>query len=540
MSIRIFDSIRSTASGGPSGTEWLGLDRADLVVVETDGTWEQVDSLKIAFEGAPVTGYNVFEHAVDEVSTLPDLVRRQRGLDGLAAQCQTCPVVRQCGGGLFAHRYREGNGFDNPSVYCADLQELIVSLNRRARDQAASGPADDGVDLRVPVDLLDRIGGGQTDAAAVGALADAQLSIGRALLVAIAEGGSPAVRDGWELLTRLDQEAPETVAATLAHPYVRVWAIDALRRRPLDPAASAYLSCVAAAAAINAGVDAQLDVPIRAGALHLPSLGTAILDDSASGTARLRVDGRAFTLRVGPHAMHVPLAERRPEAATVGGRWLPNRILHPGAAPVLCEDLDPYRDCHDWKAAERLDDAAAVRWAGSMRAAWEVMRSDAPDHLVAIDAGLRALVPLADDPTGMLRSSTARQAFGSVAVGRTDERALAVMIVHEFQHNILGALLDVCDLFDAAHETRLTVGWRSDPRPVEGVLQGTYAHLAITGIWGHRAQRPGASAVEQGHYERYRAWTSAAIDALTGSGALTAAGQRFVAAMAGALAGRPA
>ncbi len=54
--IRTFDSILSTLRGGESLTEALGLGPVGLVVIETDGSYEQVDSLKAAFEGAPDTG----------------------------------------------------------------------------------------------------------------------------------------------------------------------------------------------------------------------------------------------------------------------------------------------------------------------------------------------------------------------------------------------------------------------------------------------------------------------------------------------------
>ena len=117
MSIRLFDSLRSMAAGGPSGNEWVGLDPADLVVVETDGAFEQVDSLKTAYDGAAATGLSVFTHSVDQVAVLPEIARRRGGLDDLGPECRVCPVVKQCGGGLFAHRYREGIGFANPSVY---------------------------------------------------------------------------------------------------------------------------------------------------------------------------------------------------------------------------------------------------------------------------------------------------------------------------------------------------------------------------------------------------------------------------------------
>lgn len=54
--VRLFESLLSTLRGGPSLTESLGLAPTDLVVVETDGTLEQVDSLKSAFEGARPPG----------------------------------------------------------------------------------------------------------------------------------------------------------------------------------------------------------------------------------------------------------------------------------------------------------------------------------------------------------------------------------------------------------------------------------------------------------------------------------------------------
>lgn len=127
--IRLFDSLWAAGAGGHSTSEWVGLAPADLAVVETDGAWEQADSLKTAYDGAPATGLDVFADPVDAVAALPGVARRQLGLDGLYDTCRSCPVVRQCGGGLFAHRYRTGTGFDNPSVYCEDLKSFIMYMN---------------------------------------------------------------------------------------------------------------------------------------------------------------------------------------------------------------------------------------------------------------------------------------------------------------------------------------------------------------------------------------------------------------------------
>jgi len=129
--IRIFAEIIQLLLGGSSHGEMIGLSPATVVVVETDGTIEQVDALKSAYEGAPGTGYNVEHNDFDEVARHPAIRARQRGFDGLSDLCQQCRLSRVCGGGYYPHRYREATGFANPSVYCADLQALIDHVRSR-------------------------------------------------------------------------------------------------------------------------------------------------------------------------------------------------------------------------------------------------------------------------------------------------------------------------------------------------------------------------------------------------------------------------
>ena len=128
MPVRFFDSLLDAWEGRPSGSEAAGLDPVDLLVIETDGSWEQADSLKTAFDGAPETGLDVFSHSVDEAAAFAGVVSRQGGLAALCRICRECPVVQACGGGLYAHRYSHENGFDNPSVYCDDLKKLIPAV----------------------------------------------------------------------------------------------------------------------------------------------------------------------------------------------------------------------------------------------------------------------------------------------------------------------------------------------------------------------------------------------------------------------------
>ncbi|MEW2385696.1 FxsB family cyclophane-forming radical SAM/SPASM peptide maturase [Micromonospora sp. NPDC047707] len=567
--IRLLDSLLATAAGGVTRTEAVGLAAADLAVVETDGSYEQVDSLKSAYDGAPATGLDVFTHPVDVVAAHPMVAVRQAGLAGLSATCRACPVVRQCGGGLFAHRYRPGTGFDNPSVYCADLAHLIEGVTGgppspparpagsaampaasagpggpdaamppassrsaagdrvdQAADRAdpaadpAAEPADDdggGPDVLAP-EVLDDLGTGHGTDASVRQLAAVHLAKTRALLVALspATAGHPVAAAAWEHLVDLDVTAPGAVRDVLGHPFVRRWAHRCLERPAL--ADVARLAAVAAAAAVRANARVDLDVPVRDGVLALPTLGALALPELPGPVLLTTVDG-GFRVRGAGRSVDV----RPGEETSV---WRP--VRRAGAADVLIEDTDPYRDSYqDLVVAPRLAADAAARWAAHLTAAVGRIDAEAQAYAPGVRALLRAVVPARPDRRGRQRSAAAASAFGAVAVTPVpDDAALAVLLVHEVQHLKLDGVLDVCELVDRWDSRLLTVPWRDDPRPVEGVLHGTYAHLGVADVW---RRRPGAEAAA--HHRRYRDWTDGALDALLGLGVLTPAGERFAARM---------
>lgn len=131
--VRLFDEIMYLMLGGESRAEMLGLSPSTLVVIETDGAIEQADTLKAAYQGAPGTGLHVARDRLDAALLLPGVVARQLGARALSAECQACRIRRVCGGGLYAHRYRTGTGFANPSVYCLDLMRLIGHIRDTMR-----------------------------------------------------------------------------------------------------------------------------------------------------------------------------------------------------------------------------------------------------------------------------------------------------------------------------------------------------------------------------------------------------------------------
>jgi uncharacterized protein len=493
--VRMFESILRTSRGEPSLTESLGLEPTDLVVIETDGAYEQADSLKVAFDGAPSTGLNVVTDDLDAVAAHTGILARQQGLGGLCDTCRACPVVDSCGGGLYAHRYRTGSAFANPSVYSADLLKLITHVRHRIAMPTHA----------LPYDTIEALAAGHGGDHDMKHLLAGQRTLRRGLLAGVHTHRSAA--DGWDLLTRLDAEHRPAVDAVLDHPYVREWAARCLTGggRP------GYLANIAAAAAVKAGVDAEITLQDVDGVFHLPTLGA--FESTPGAGARLLVKDERFTLAGNPDAV-----------------WHPVRKLQADGFAVMLEDTDPHRHCHGHQAAGRLSEEDAAAWQRAFAEAWSLIESDHPDYAAGLRAALSTVVPLAPPPAGGDVSSAARHAFGAVAIALPKDAAtLALLLMHEFQHVKLGAVLDMVDLYDRQHAGLYYAPWRPDLRPLEGLLQGTYAHLAVSDFW--RARRHGVTGQSEVQFALWRKHTAEAIDSLSGSQALTPLGMRFVAGM---------
>jgi uncharacterized protein len=242
-------------------------------------------------------------------------------------------------------------------------------------------------------------------------------------------------------------------------------------------------------------------VTVRGTVLPLPAVGSFALAAPAETVTLSVADGR-------------PALDRAAE-------WLPTRSLRLGGRAVAVEDTDPYRDCHDWTPAERLDAEAIGSWQSLLDDAWAGIHRDAPRYLDGVGGVLHTLVPLRPDPAGRQRSASNRDAFGAVAVAApANGDELALLLVHEVQHLKLGALLDQHDLVDPGFTGLIEVPWRAQPRPPEAVLQGVYAFMAVADVWRVRGAAD--------HYRRYRAEVLDRVAALRRSGALLPEGQRVV------------
>ncbi|TMR03819.1 FxsB family radical SAM/SPASM domain protein [Actinomadura soli] len=516
--VRIFDSIISASQGGPSFTESLGLEGSDVLVVETDGGYEQADSLKTAFDGAPDTGMDVFRNSVDDVARNAGIEARQGGLAALCETCRECPVVATCGGGLFAHRYRgDGSGFTNPSVYCADLLPLIGHVHDRiARHPHVLPPA-----------VVRAVATGHGDRASIARLGAAQAIGRRAVIAAVGAAtgssdgggrGEDGPSQGWDAVKRIGAASPDAYDWALSHPYVRAWAVERLRAldRPGTPdedGDDGLLATVACLAAARAVENVTLTVPVRDGAVYFPGVG------------RYPVPGRGeTTVRVEAGSLTVDGA----------GPVEPVRHLTAGCFTVALDDLDPFRDCHDHPAAPRLDADRFARWQSFFQEAWTLLEKEYAEYAPAIAEALTTIVPLDPPASGASVSSAARDAYGSVGIALPESPAmLCLLILHEFQHVKLGAVLDFADLYDKSDDRLYHAPWRRDPRPLEGLLQGTYAHVAVADFWLRRTRSsdPAVAAEAARHFGDWYPKTVTAARTLQESGALTGLGEQFVATM---------
>ena len=90
------------------------------------------------------------------------------------------------------------------------------------------------------------------------------------------------IDEAWDLLVTAFRARPEVTEDVLARPQVGIWAAHTLRRlggkvggpEPLW-ADVGYLHALIAAIAVRAGVQFELDVPVRAGTAVLPTVGSA-------------------------------------------------------------------------------------------------------------------------------------------------------------------------------------------------------------------------------------------------------------------------
>ncbi|WP_246610596.1 FxsB family cyclophane-forming radical SAM/SPASM peptide maturase [Nonomuraea rhizosphaerae] len=555
--IRLFDEIIRLVLGRPSRSEAVGLSPVAVVVVETNGGVEQVDSLKSAYDGATRTPLHVSTaDAFDTALMLPSIAARQIGERALSPECQACEVRRVCGGGLYPHRYRPGTGFANPSVYCRDLFRLIehiqqtvrhdiAAIHDRGRRRQITDPAErhsSGMTLaphRLPKEVFLELATGRGGRDAADHLWAAQDSKRLLLLRGLRDFSKDdaAVRHAYELLADIQEAAPDVTREVLRYPTVGSWGLRTLhalngQTPPAPWTTPTAMASLAAVAAIRSGRGETIEVPVLDGAVVLPSLGRALFPDGGGLAVVRTADGEA---EISAGGITVSLGQ--------GPGWEGLRRIsasHRGVAvEFVVDDLDPGRMPGARRTEERLSEEDLRRWATVLQPAWEILVERHPLVAEETSAVVTVLTPLIAPENGT-SSATSKLAFGNIGISTPpDPHSYAVTLAHESQHAKLTGLLDLIPLTQPDDGSRYYAPWRDDPRPLGGLLQGAYAHMGIAAFWQVERQEPHPhNLLLRAHTEfaRWRDGTEAAIRTLRASGRLTTEGDLFAAEMAGTIA----
>lgn len=138
LRVRTFEALLDAIAGLPSGTDAFGLGDVSLLTIETDGSYHDLDVLKVVAEGATKLGGSVRDTDIASIASSPAVAAHRRLLTkaGLSPTCQACPEVGVCGGGSVPHRFGP-NGFTNPSVYCTEMLSLIRHIRTRLSEALA-------------------------------------------------------------------------------------------------------------------------------------------------------------------------------------------------------------------------------------------------------------------------------------------------------------------------------------------------------------------------------------------------------------------
>ncbi len=426
LQVRLFDALLNSLAGLPSQTDAFGPGDVSLLTVETDGTYHDLDVLKIAAEGISDLGLNLDNASILQAASSPGIALHRSLLrrDGLASECQRCPVVEQCGGGSVPHRYAE-DGFRHPTIYCQEMLALIsharTRLNEKIKEERAVVARAEVLDAR------------SIDLEAYERAESSEPMLGELLRRHIREAR-------WDFDGALDYVYREAPSQRDAITRVRSAPADRVDRLVIRPSVVAWTTVTRQASIGNTVLDIA-GQPIDADFRYVAILADWIEDVES----------------VEPPVLHR------------ADRWL--RL--PFGNRIVFENEEV--------ASERI---SMVREALGIVEAWRhallaEIRSLSPEIQFIRDpeAEPDKFVSFSDDSVPGALYISVRQARGYL-----DSYELADSIIHEHRHQKLYLLQKACRLIEV-DKPLVRSPWRTDLRPPSGLFHAVFVFSELLQFW---------------------------------------------------------
>lgn len=157
--IRYLDNLIKIILGHNVGYDNAGIQRFEFVMLETNGDMEAVDDLRVCGDGFTQSKFNIMTSPLQDAVQNPLIRMHMSCKEKLCRQCQVCPAKEICGASYLPTRYSERNGFNNPSVYCADLLKVITHVRNAVIGELkkTGNPMADEMDLLTYEEAVDML-----------------------------------------------------------------------------------------------------------------------------------------------------------------------------------------------------------------------------------------------------------------------------------------------------------------------------------------------------------------------------------------------
>jgi uncharacterized protein len=423
LPVRTFEALLDAVSGLPSQTDAFGFGDVSLISIETDGTYHDLDVLKVTQEGMTSLGGSVRDTTIAEVAACDRIVAHRAHLTkaGLCDSCQACPIVEICGGGSLPHRYGS-KGFNHPTIYCGEMQALVEHVRQRLGDILTASSDHPASTLPQSFDLA------QFD------LAESASDMMQELCVDAQTAAHKDLLTSIQVLRDVDPHLTATIAEFDAMPE------DAQRELAIEPSTIAWRQ--------------MLDAEHSNRTLHSVD-GTAICTEAAflqNLIARPALDASGFRTGEADLLLRIPFGS---------AIYFETQEIAAMASPVVKQALEIIEHWRPAVAQEMRLACRAIQFVRDPQAH--------PDKIVSFSD-----------------NSVPGALYVSVMQGTklVDAYDLADSLLHEHRHQKL-YLLERRVATVNSSQMMVTSPWRQEPRPPSGLLHAVFVFVELQRFWIH-------------------------------------------------------